>query len=392
MIKKFQKSSNIDELIKKTYDNEMVCDTNVLQKCNIDFIYNPNYLDFENDKRAPSIALIDRWTKDHYESENISIYHLHNPYLIGGIIKSRKGRYHEHGQLLLTNDLKLTKSSFCPMDGNNSLPMNIISNYEDGNIDNIEINIEEKLKDSVKFEGWHYFIGNSHRHFGHFFLEALPRLWALQYLPKDLKNEIKFIVYEDDLKPFMFEFFALYGINRDKIISVKDIAVIENLILPDLPYRTHRWISKLFSIHIQKIKDNITIDRNDKKIFLSRSGVGDRPLKNRKYVEDYFKDIGYDIIHPEEMSVYNQIKIIMESSEIAGEVGSQMYLSVFAEKNTKLRILAPQNFYLKDDCLLSKVSKVDLKVLLGSAIDFNVDKDQRSWEIDEKLFFEFMND
>ena len=343
-----------------------------------------------NKKGATSIALIHNWLKHKTFIDEINLSLLKGPFVYGGEIVSRKGRTHCDGQLLLTSNKKLINSSFGIMDGNYTLSGNLIEGSFDGeDFSNCKFNKNINYTTNI-LGGWYYFLGGLHRHFGHFLVEGVSRLWALDYLPVDTKKNLKFVIYENELKEFMVDFLLLYGIDKSNIISAGKCSRYENLLVPDPSYRTHRWISKSFQNHIDIIKNKIKTNEVNRKIFLSRSNVSDRPLSNRKAVENFFEGKGYEIIYPEKLTLKEQIKNIMESTSIAGEVGSQLYLSSFAQPNANVFVIAPMNFCLKDDYLLTKAANVNLQILLGTCIDFNLEKFNRKWSVDikkiEKIF------
>jgi len=343
-----------------------------------------------NKKGATSIALIHNWLQHKVFIDEIKLSILKGAYVYGGKISSRKGTFHFDGQLLLTSSKKLINSSFGIMDGNYTLSGNLISGSSDG-VDYSNCKVTDNADyDGTILKGWYYFLGGFHRHFGHFLVEGLSRLWALDHLPKETKENLKFVIYENELKNFMVDFLLLYGIDKSNIISAGKCSRYENLLVPDPSYRTHRWISKSFQNHIEIIKSKIQTNVKNRKIFLSRSNVSDRPLSNRKQVEKFFEEKGYEIICPEKLTIKEQIKNMMESSSIVGEVGSQLYLSSFAQKNANLFVMAPTNFCLKDDYLLTKAAGVNIKILLGSCVDFNSEKFNRQWSVDikkiEKIF------
>jgi capsular polysaccharide biosynthesis protein len=77
----------------------------------------------------------------------------------------------------------------------------------------------------------------------------------------------------------------------------------------------------------------------NKKIFVSRRNLGkvgpnSRSLINRHEVEDFFENLGYRIVHPENLSVSEQINIFSMADVVAGEAGSGLHNSIFMQNET----------------------------------------------------------
>jgi len=388
---KLKEESYIKDLISNSYDAYIKFDKPLVNNKDkiLSIFKNLDNKAVVEKNGAPSIAIIENWIEQEEFVESINLYMLHNAYVFGGNITDRKGWFHYNGQLILTSNKELISASFGVMDGHKSLSGDCIGGqYTGKDIDDCFLKIDLNCNSS---KGWYYFIGNSHRHFGHFILEGLSRLWALVFIPSEIRDNLFFIIYEDNMKSFMIELFNLLGINTSKIVSASKCSQYENIIVPDTSFRTHRWVSPSFRNHINVIKSRIVIKSRNRKIFLSRKNIPDRPLINRELIEQQFKDNGYEIVSPENLSITEQIRLVMESTDIAGEVGSQLYLLIFAESSTNVFVMAPNNFYLKDDYLISNLNNLNLSVILGSSIDFTITKKERSWIVDSDCITNYLN-
>lgn len=322
---------------------------------------------------APRVAMVSNWPRN-FDDSTIFLNKIHNAIVFGGKVVKRDKGFHESGQLIVTSRGGIMQCSYGIMDGNLTLPSNLISPTEGG----FELKADF---DAELIKGDYYFIGSMHRHFGHSVLEGLSRLWALDFFPKKIKNNLKFIVYEDSLTQYSLDLLALAGICQDSIVYAPNCGVFERVYAPDNAYRTHHWSSVLQKNTWNRIKNNIVPLFKYKKIFLSRRLASDRPLENRVEVEDLFFNLGFHVIIPELLSVKQQLEIIMGAEIIAGEVGSQMYSAIVMGEKTKLFVIAPCNFYLNDDYLISSTIGSDLRVCFGTPIDFNLIKGERRWSV-----------
>lgn len=78
----------------------------------------------------------------------------------------------------------------------------------------------------------------------------------------------------------------------------------------------------------------------NKKIFIGRNEnvFKDRSIKNYKYIENYFKSLGYEIIYLENYKMLDQIKIVQESERVVSIAGSSFINALLL--NDKARALS----------------------------------------------------
>lgn len=336
--------------------------------------------ELQGEERGNAIFLPECWRKNNFDIGNLSLTFLNRPYVFGGRISRREAGFHFFGQTIITSDGSLVDGSYGTMDGNRDLPGDILSKSES----------EFKYQGpqfAEELSGTYYLVGNVHRHFGHVLLEGLTRLWALRHFSGD--PSIRFAIYEDEIKPFALKLLELAGVDLSRIVTIPKAAIVEKLIVPSPAMRSHRWITAqqmdVWSAISAKVA-GASQAAPTRKVYLSRKRIPDRPLSNELEVEDFFVKQGFEVVCPETIDLEEQIKIASESCVLAGPVGSQMYLAAFQQKNAGLFVVAPRNFYLRDDCLVASANNARLQVCFGSSIDFKKSKEDRGWCIDiEKL-------
>lgn len=293
---------------------------------------------------------------------NMRVDILEGPRVFPGKITKRENDQHWGGQLILTQDFNYIDASYSLLGGGRSLPQ--------------DVDIKSR---TTAMPGTHFFLGSAHSHFGHFMLEGTSRLWAWAEFQKSHPNG-KCVIYETSIPKFALSILATFGIGRENILSVSQPYQIETLHVPTPSMLTHQWISNRQRDTWLAIAHNVGDARFGPKIFLSRRKIPNRPLLNESDFEHIFSDNGYEIICPETLSISDQINLAAHSKTLVGCVGSQMYLAAFQSPGAKNGIIAPSNFYLKDDAILSTVCHSDLYVAFGEAVDFkNKSNSSRSW-------------
>ncbi|SEK43017.1 Protein of unknown function [Pseudoxanthomonas sp. GM95] len=304
---------------------------------------------------------------------------MHEAWVFGGVITQRAEATHSQGQALLTRNGGVTQDSFGIMDGNVTWAENILS-YDEASGAWAYIGPSE----ATRLKGDYYLVGNVHRHFGHVMLEGLSRLWAMRQVSQ-VTSDLRFLVYESDVRPFALELLRLAGVPEDRIVSASPATSVERLFVPSTAMRTHRSISPEMGevwgrISLKQASGGYRSAR--RKVYLSRKAIGNRPLENEEALEALLLSRGFEIRCSETMTIPEQIRMASESEILAGPVGSQMYLAGFQQPGSSVLVLAPRNFYLKDDLLLAAVRFHHLDVCFGSPLDFRKDKANRRWSVD----------
>ncbi|MFK3943055.1 glycosyltransferase family 61 protein [Pseudomonas monteilii] len=307
---------------------------------------------------------------------SLALYKIHNPIIFPGKIRSRHGKWHANGQLLVTAQDGLFPESYGVMDGGRTLPSDILS------LDASEDYSLHQPKPTKLLKGRYLFLGSMHDHFGHFLVEGLSRLWILQYLSESDISSLKIIIYEPGIIPPATKILEYLGIKKSQIYFLNEPCIVEELIAPSIAYRTHFWARSEMNAVYEKVASAALQERPSdfpKKVFLSRNKVAARKLTNEVELESLYKEAGYWIIRPEDLPIGDQIRIAAGAECIAGCTGSNMYLALFQKKGGINHIYAPYDFTLKDDAMISNIRESKLTYVIGSqlsdgrwTIDMNV--------------------
>ncbi|HCH1699752.1 TPA: glycosyltransferase family 61 protein [Vibrio parahaemolyticus] len=325
------------------------------------------------------IRLIDKWSKKEFISER-RLSHLSDVTVVGGQIVKREHGQHESGQVVFNSSGCLINQSFSIMDNAKTLPSDIFFREEEGFF-------QKRIVRTNLLLGSSFFIGSIHPHFGHFLLEGISRLDKAL-----IQNFDHYIVYENHIPSYVLDFFEILGIDVKKIICVGsgEAFTCEKLVLADPAYISHYGAS----LDILDVWDKICIQDfsdslEERKVFLSRKGIAGRKCLNEDFIENIAMESGYEVIRPHELSIIEQLKLMSSVTSLAGLVGSQMYLAAFAKNCFNLKVIAPNDFYLPDDYIISNLRGTQLKVCLGTAIGNGVNG---SWSCDEKVIESLFQD
>ena len=189
-----------------------------------------------------------------------------------------------------------------------------------------------------------YYLGPWFSSLGHFLIESITRINS-----KMLSQKAKWVFHTMDgsplhqqIFPYQEKLLSIIGVRKDRILLLIDkpylllntSIVIENAIFPK-----ELKSSALEVIHLVKASNNSNTDFGDR-VYLSRQKL---PKSQRRlpddlsvFLENLFKRCGFQIIHPQELEILDQISAVSKARYIAGPQGSALHLSIFCESGTKI--------------------------------------------------------
>lgn len=200
------------------------------------------------------------------------------------------------------------------------------------------------------------FIGNIvYPAWGHVITDDLKYLWWL--LTDDFKRiyEEKKIIfacikskYLKNISSF-YSLFSAFGIKSPTIMLIEEPTRFKEVYVPEPSFLAteegKRFWSFEFENTINQIKDYFTLGTETfDKVYLSRTKIAGRRDFGERYVERAFKDAGYHIVYPEEISLEQQIHILKNAKIVATTEGSISHNAVFMQKYATLVILRKSDY------------------------------------------------
>lgn len=229
------------------------------------------------------------------------------------------------------------------------------NNYYGAN-PNTDLNKVKYIDEEIVFLG----IGFNQRDYGHTIYESLSRLWYL--LDKDLKN-IKVAWIHPPSKDCM-DLLLLFGLKQENIITIKEPTKYRKVIIPENSIELDFIFNIKYKEVINRIKENVN-PSNFEKVYFSRNKLFYKRTLYEYILENTFKNNGYKIFYPEELSVYEKISIVKGCKYFAGLSASNAVHQIFAEDHTNI-ITITRSDYQYGVYVLSYFIKANLIILSGS--------------------------
>lgn len=215
--------------------------------------------------------------------------------------------------------------------------------------------------------------------FGHVLLEALPRLWAAAKAEKDT-----YFVTSVQASRNYDKMLRQLGIPTSRILRINGPVAARQVLFPTLPVIRRSSVHPKAHVIFDKLKGLARegdVGRYER-IYISRSRVSGRDLVNEIEVEAYYRSKGFVIVHPQEHSIENQIKLFSNAKFIASVGGSAAHGAVFAGDDAKVLIISSSGWLVNADMLLSQVPG-RLGYVFGDPLEDNhLRRNKSAWRVD----------
>jgi capsular polysaccharide biosynthesis protein len=180
------------------------------------------------------------------------------------------------------------------------------------------------------------YLGIFFGHYGHFLLESISRWWSLFDRVEDFDYYLIHLGNANFLKKrWIKELLWLAGIDSQRIIYFNKPIRIQSVFVPEASLQLNGHIFQQYrnigrhlasSLHLEEIKP---IDRP---LYLSRRLLdrGNRQIIGEETLEDLLIKNGFYIVHPQLLSVAEQIYLFNRHKYIVGILGSALHNLIFS--------------------------------------------------------------
>ena len=168
--------------------------------------------------------------------------------------------------------------------------------------------------------------------FGHFITETATTLWP----QAENVDGIIFhpFIFGGKIAPWHLTLIRRLGWNVPLMVA-RHGAVVEELVIPDRTF----VLNESAAPEAAQVWSRIASPwRPHREVFLSRSELekDSRRVLGDKRLDDLMAALGFDVLHPQQMSIEDQLNAVAEASVLAGVSGSALHLSAFTHPGTKV--------------------------------------------------------
>lgn len=230
-----------------------------------------------------------------------------------------------------------------------------------------------------------FFLGKFHVCWGHCITDGLKFLWPFLNPEKYPFLENCKIVYttlsrDDKLPKNFLEILRLLGIDEGRLVRLDWATVLHDCYLADESFGVdgvERWFTPEYRFTIERIiKECGAVEHAEnvgRKVYLSRSrwnGWANGEFGER-YVENAFRDSGYDIVYPEQMPFCDFVKKMHGAAEVAATECSCSHNALFMSPGARLVLLRKFNQINNHQLAINQFSDLDVVYVdVGKSILF----------------------
>ncbi|MGF1772506.1 glycosyltransferase 61 family protein [Vibrio wakamikoensis] len=231
------------------------------------------------------------------------------------------GIYDRHGNII-TDSLRQDPS----YTGLTAFPQEITRTAQEHNI--------ESIPNEIK--GQYLYLGAYTYHYGHFLLESLSRIWAAQENNYTGFVFSEFVIQSEQFKSFTEVFLSRAGVDPKKTLIIKENTKFESLHIPTPLFYINNKAHHEYINTFKRISN--PLKNGTLRIYLSRSNLKKRKrmVVNEKAIEQAFIEHGFIIVHPEKLSVEQQLTLYGSCHTLASLDGSALHNGVFLPRESRI--------------------------------------------------------
>lgn len=219
--------------------------------------------------------------------------------------------------------------------------------------------------------------------YGHVLLEILLRVPYLDHCPPGTR-----ILTNAPMTRDYLAMFGALGVGPERIVQATGPVVCDDVYFGDNLVDIYRFVTPTAwdcFARMKRLGDGSTTQTYER-IYVTRRGVGKRPLVNEAVIEDVFRSFGFTVLAPETLPIEDQIRIFSEARMIAGPRGSGLHNIVFSAPDAKLLLLTFPDFLLPIDTVLMREDDT-LGYVFGERQDWKKGESRylSKWTIDPAL-------
>jgi hypothetical protein len=180
------------------------------------------------------------------------------------------------------------------------------------------------------------YLGPLMRHFGHFLLEVLPRLWVFEAHPL---RKVYFHPFRktQPVPAFLQETLDLVAGGPVDIRMIEQPTLFTRVLAPSPTFELNRAGSPSFWAWCQAFAARAAPQAvGGERVYYSRSRLPQkkRMTVNERALEALFASRGFEVIHPETLSFFEQLARMRNCRLLAGCSGSAMHQALFMPGNS----------------------------------------------------------
>jgi capsular polysaccharide biosynthesis protein len=197
----------------------------------------------------------------------------------------------------------------------------------------------------------------SHYNYYHWMMFLITRM--SEVLDRGLLDNRRIMIPEE-LESWMRDSLEVLGLPPDRIMSYRrdqDLILRDVQLITSFEYASHHLVRSLRAKAWSTADVGRSAHGAGRLVFLSRRNYQKRTLMDEELAGEMAKRHGFEVVHPEELSILDQIRLFSQAAGIAGQVGAAFTNLMFAPDGARVLAITKEE--------MSYPTFVDLCVVLN---------------------------
>lgn len=209
------------------------------------------------------------------------------------------------------------------------------------------------------------YVGEIVGHFGHFLTTSLSRFWYLRERPSArLLFHSRMKAAELFRLQHVAQTFQALGIREEQFVQLEVPTVLRSLTVPQPSFEENHFAHRIYTECAREIgarlaRSAVLVDERPLYLSKARLGVGVHRIVNEREMEDELARHGVQIMHPETLSLPQQIDTLRRHRTLLGCVGSAFHSTVMLPEGRRIVALNHRDYLNSNVELFDKLSGND---------------------------------
>ena len=207
--------------------------------------------------------------------------------------------------------------------------------------------------------------------FGHAFTDNIRKIWFIKtdYCQNLLKDGAELVYTTNRNAPLphaIFNAFQLAGFELSNARHIKTLTQFDRIIVPDnciIAGDFGRVYTRDYYNIIESISKKVLSPsplHEHERVYFSRTKLHLNKEYGERVIENEFRKDGYSIVFPEQMSIYDQIRIVKNCSFFATTEGSISHLSMFCKPKTCVILINKANYLNYHQIMINELADLNV--------------------------------
>jgi capsular polysaccharide biosynthesis protein len=185
------------------------------------------------------------------------------------------------------------------------------------------------------------YLGHFFAHYGHFLLESLSKAWIMGIHSQAYIDNFIFHVYSNEqIPPYALWALKALGIPTSKVRIIRENTILQSVLVAESAFIARHSVNTNFITPFRQIVDyasdgkiGMSSCKGENAIYASRRRLSykERLVLNEDEIEALMKRLGFTILHPQEMTIEEQVLSFNNAHTVAGATGSALHNVVFGK-------------------------------------------------------------